>query len=65
DPILAPCYAPESHMVYVAGRENVSHVWVAGNLMLENHTLTGFFKNDLEKLVSLWQTRVSPCTGRT
>lgn len=28
-------------MVYVAGRENVSHVWVAGNLMLENHTLTG------------------------
>ena len=63
DPILAPCYAPESHMVYVAGRENVSHVWVAGNLMLENHTLTGFFKNDLEKLVSLWQTRVSPCTG--
>ncbi len=60
DPLLAPCYAPESHMVYVANRENVSHVWVAGQLALENHALTGFLKKDLEKIASIWQTRISP-----
>lgn len=60
DPLLAPCYSPESHMVYVAGRENVSHVWVAGQLMLENHTLTGFLKKNLENLASIWQTRICP-----
>ena len=25
---LAPCYDPISHLVYAAGREHVSHVWV-------------------------------------
>ena len=25
---LAPCYDPVSHLVYTAGREHVSHVWV-------------------------------------
>ncbi|MFC5302649.1 TRZ/ATZ family hydrolase [Azospira restricta] len=60
DPALAPCYAPESHMVYVAGRENVSHVWVAGQMMLENHTLSGFLKKDLENLAAIWQTRICP-----
>jgi 5-methylthioadenosine/S-adenosylhomocysteine deaminase len=60
DPILAPCYSPASHLVYVAGRENVSHVWVAGKMMLENHTLSGFMKKDLEKIASVWQTRICP-----
>lgn len=60
DPMLAPCYSPASHMVYVAGRENVSHVWVAGKMMLESHILTGFMKKDLEKLASIWQTRICP-----
>lgn len=60
DPMLAPCYSPASHMVYVAGRENVSHVWVAGRMTLENHTLTGFMKKDLEKIASVWQTRICP-----
>ena len=60
DPILAPCYSPASHIVYVAGRENVSHVWVAGKMVLENHTLSGFMKKDLEKIASVWQTRICP-----
>ncbi|MBW7903088.1 MAG: TRZ/ATZ family hydrolase [Rhodocyclaceae bacterium] len=64
DPLLAPCYAPESHLVYVAGRENVSHVWVSGRLMLENHTLRGFLKNELENIASLWQTRIRPSQPR-
>ena len=31
-PELAPCYDPVSHLVYAAGREHVSHVWVDGEL---------------------------------
>jgi 5-methylthioadenosine/S-adenosylhomocysteine deaminase len=27
-----PCFDPMSHLVYVAGREHVSHVWVQGDL---------------------------------
>ena len=30
DSLLAPCYNPASHLVYAAGREQVSHVWVGG-----------------------------------
>ncbi len=29
-PELAPCYHPVSHLLYAAGREHVSHVWVGG-----------------------------------
>ena len=29
-PELTPCYDPVSHLVYAAGREHVSHVWVEG-----------------------------------
>ncbi|MCP5269396.1 MAG: TRZ/ATZ family hydrolase [Zoogloeaceae bacterium] len=61
DTSMAPCYAPESHAIYVAGRENVSHVWVSGKMLLENHTLTGMQKKDLEKIASIWQTIISPC----
>jgi 5-methylthioadenosine/S-adenosylhomocysteine deaminase len=37
---LLPCYDPMSHLVYAAGREHVSHVWVNGALLLENGRLT-------------------------
>jgi len=63
DPLLQPCYAPESHVLHVAGRENVSHVWVAGRMMLESHGLTGFMKKNLENIAALWQTRVRPRAG--
>ena len=29
---LSPCYDPVSHLVYAAGREHVTHVWVDGAL---------------------------------
>ena len=58
-PEMLPCYDPISHIVYAAGRENVSHVWVAGRLLLENRTLKQPPKNDLENLAVLWQNRLS------
>jgi 5-methylthioadenosine/S-adenosylhomocysteine deaminase len=33
---LQPCYCPASHLVYIAGREQVSHVWVAGMLRIDD-----------------------------
>ena len=58
-PDMLPCYDPISHLVYAAGRENVSHVWVAGRLLVRNRELTNPPKNDLENLVVLWQNRLS------
>lgn len=39
-PELTPCYDPVSHLVYAAGRQDVTHVWVAGELLLEDGVLT-------------------------
>ena len=58
-PDLLPCYDPIAHIVYAAGRENVSHVWVAGRLLVENRALKNPPKNDLENLAVLWQNRLS------
>jgi len=58
-PDMLPCYDPISHIVYAAGRENVSHVWVAGRLVVEDRTLKTPRKNDLENLAVLWQNRLS------
>jgi len=61
-PEMLPCYDPIAHIVFVAGRENVSHTWVAGRLLLENRTLKLRSKNDLENIAVLWQNRLSKKT---
>jgi 5-methylthioadenosine/S-adenosylhomocysteine deaminase len=58
-PEMLPCYDPIAHIVYAAGREHVSHTWVAGRLLLENRRFTQPPKNDLENLAVLWQNRLS------
>jgi 5-methylthioadenosine/S-adenosylhomocysteine deaminase len=58
-PEMQPCYDPIAHIVYAAGRENVSHVWVAGRLLLESRRFKQAPKNDLENLIVLWQNRLS------
>ena len=58
-PEMLPCYDPISHLVYTAGREHVTHVWVAGRMLVENRDLKNLQKNDLENLVILWQNRLS------
>lgn len=42
-PELAPCYDPVSHLVYAAGREHVTHVWVDG----EPRVVDGRLESDL------------------
>ncbi|HEY5638343.1 MAG TPA: TRZ/ATZ family hydrolase [Burkholderiales bacterium] len=58
-PELSPCYDPVSHLVYAAGRENVSHVWVDGALRVEAGTLLGGGLAGLDKQTSLWHTVIS------
>ena len=49
-----PCYCPASHVVYVAGREEVSHVWVAGDLKICNSQPVGIVSSELIELSKSW-----------
>lgn len=55
---LAPCYDPLSHLVYAAGRENVSHVWVGGELLVENGSLTRLDTRELATKAARWKDRI-------
>ena len=48
-----------SQLVYAAGRENVSHVWVAGRLLIDDRAFTGIDLRDLDKRAGLWQNKLS------
>jgi 5-methylthioadenosine/S-adenosylhomocysteine deaminase len=54
-PELAPCYDPASHLVYAAGREHVSHVWVDGVLQLRDGVLQNPALRGLDTRWQLWQ----------
>ena len=54
-----PCFDPVSHLVYVAGRESVSHVWVDGEIRVENgKTMLRNSNTELIGIASMWQTRL-------
>jgi 5-methylthioadenosine/S-adenosylhomocysteine deaminase len=59
EPELAPCYDPLSHLVYSAGRGQVSHVWVAGEIRVERGKLVGFENRSLNNRVLLWQNKLA------
>ncbi len=55
---LAPCYDPVSHLVYAAGREHVSDVWVHGEPRLVNGALATLNETDLKSRASAWRARI-------
>jgi 5-methylthioadenosine/S-adenosylhomocysteine deaminase len=59
EPELAPCYDPVSHIVYSAGRAQVSHVWVAGEIRVDGGELVGFEHRGLNNRVLLWQNKLA------
>jgi 5-methylthioadenosine/S-adenosylhomocysteine deaminase len=59
-PELTPCYDPVSHLVYAAGRHNVSHVWVAGEAVVEEGELTRREVRTAHQLAASWQSRIAP-----
>ncbi len=58
DLAIAPCFQPVSHLLYAAGREHVSHVWVQGQLRVENGQLLLPVKSKLQDIANLWQNRL-------
>ena len=54
-PELTPCYDPVSHLVYAAGREHVTHVWVDGAPRVSDGRLETQPAN-LDTRWQLWQT---------
>ncbi|PTN10779.1 TRZ/ATZ family hydrolase [Nitrosomonas aestuarii] len=52
---LSPCYDPVSHLVYAAGREQVSHVWVNGKMLLEDKKLTTLDSTQLHNRAVYWE----------
>ena len=55
---LAPCYAPLSHIAYAAGREHVSHVWVDGELLVENGALRGIDTAEIIARAGHWHDKI-------
>ncbi len=54
-----PIYDPISQIIYAAGREQVSHVWVAGRCLMNNRQLTNLDLNELEEKARWWQARIA------
>ncbi len=53
-----PLFDPVSHLVYVAGRENVSHVWVDGKLKLHERRLVDLNTDDLTARATYWRNKL-------
>jgi 5-methylthioadenosine/S-adenosylhomocysteine deaminase len=56
---LAPCYDPVSHLVYAAGREHVSHVWVNGKILLDRGELTTLDGEELLRRAGFWRGQIA------
>ena len=55
---LSPCYDPVSHLVYAAGRNHVSHVWVNGNMLLNDGKLTTLDEQELLRRTAYWREQI-------
>ena len=54
-----PVYNPVSQLIYSAGRENVSNVWVAGNHLLKDRELTTLDEKSILEKAAYWQEKIS------
>lgn len=55
---LSPCYDPISHLVYAAGRNHVSHVWVNGKMLLDEGKLTTLDEQELLRRTAYWREQI-------
>jgi 5-methylthioadenosine/S-adenosylhomocysteine deaminase len=54
-----PLFDPVSHLVYVAGREDVTHVWVDGRLKLNERRLVDLEPDDLTSRAAYWRGKLT------
>lgn len=57
-PASVPVFDPVAHLVYVAGREHVTHVWVDGELKLDDRRLVDLDTDDLSARATYWHTKL-------
>jgi len=55
-----PLFDPVSHLVYAAGREQVSHVWVGGELKYADGRLSSVNLSDLKARLAYWRDKLAP-----
>ncbi|MGE5826100.1 MAG: TRZ/ATZ family hydrolase [Bacteroidota bacterium] len=58
-PELSPCYEPVSHLVYAAGREHVTHVWIAGRALVVDGALKNPVFGALYSRIEMWQNSLT------
>ena len=56
---VQPCYDVVSQLVYVCGREHVTHTWVAGELRYRNGVYANCEPAQLKEIVQLWQPKLT------
>lgn len=54
-----PCFDPVSHLVYCAGREHVSDVWIAGQARVSKKQVLQKADNELLGVARVWQNKLS------
>lgn len=54
-----PVFDPVSHLVYAAGREQVSHVWVEGELVARNGQALKLDQSDLRARIAYWSAKLA------
>ena len=54
----APVFDPISHVVYAAGREQVSHVWVNGRELMSDRMMKTLDESALKATASDWRQRI-------
>ncbi len=57
-PETLPCFDPVSDLVYAAGNEHVTHVWVAGEARLVERRLSGLDEDEIRAKARWWRTRI-------
>ncbi len=62
---LSPCYDPASHLVYAAGREHVSDVWVAGRHLVGSGRLLHIDGDGIRRKARGWQSRLAQSNQTT
>lgn len=56
--LMQPCFDPASHLVYAAGREQVTHTWVEGKLVMNDGLLMQINTSELLDITGLWHNLI-------
>ena len=55
---LSPCYDAVSHLIYAAGREHVSDVWVNGQHRVAEGALVNVSETEIKSKAATWRARI-------